>query len=96
MLTAKDYWVDWVCFRGTQDSGGVVTHAVPNSGGHRAVCGVETGGDGAVLTLEETGEVGCRRCANILEKRGVLPLRSSVLAEATQLGALTAANFEGI
>lgn len=73
MQTAAEYWVDWVCHTGNKDRGGVVTHAVPDGPDARAVCGVCTGGDGAVVTVAEAGSVGCNRCTKILQSRGVLP-----------------------
>lgn len=72
MHTAQDFWVDWIAHRGSKDTGGCLTHAVPKEGPANAVCGVATGGDGAVMTVEETGGVGCQRCTEILKKRGVL------------------------
>ncbi len=72
MQVAQGFWVDWVSHRGSKDTGGCLTHAVPMEGTSSAVCGVKTGGDGAVMTVEEAGGVGCQRCTMILKKRGVL------------------------
>ena len=72
MQSAQEFWVDWVSHRGSKDTGGCLTHAVPIAGPANAVCGVVTGGDGAVMTVAEAGGVGCQRCTKILEKCGVL------------------------
>jgi hypothetical protein len=70
--SANGFWVDWVAHRGNKDTCGCLTHAVPIDGPSSAVCGVETGGEGAVLTLAEASGVGCQRCTVILQKRGIL------------------------
>lgn len=70
--STQGFWLDWVSHRGSKDTGGCRTHAVSMEEPSRAVCGVKTGGDGAVMTIEEAGGVGCLRCTMILKKRGVL------------------------
>lgn len=73
MFTASDYLVDWRTHKGEPGIGGVTTHAVPEGAGGKAVCGVETSGDGGD-PLIEAGHVSCRRCEKYLTRAGVLPL----------------------
>lgn len=76
MPTASDYMVDWRTHSSGREMGGCLTHAC-EGGAARAVCGVETGGDGGNETVAQAGGVGCRRCQRILESRGVLPLAAT-------------------
>lgn len=77
MATANDYCVDWRVHRGTPGIGGVTTHAVLEGGSGKALCGVDTGGDGG-MPLVEARQVSCRRCDKILKSAGVLPLPAEI------------------
>jgi len=54
MLTANDYLVDWRSHSGNRAMGGCLTHACER-GSVRALCEVDTGGDGCGETVAETG-----------------------------------------
>lgn len=65
------YWIEWCRYIPSED--GCRTHAVPEPGAGRALCGVRTTeAGGGIVGID--GEPGCIRCSNALKKLGLLDL----------------------